>query len=363
MAFRDRFLKAEPITSNKKKIIDMTFRHLFSTVRCFFFRCLLGGLSLGLLCIVIQLGTCLAEETEVVDRIVAVVNDDIVVLQEIDKLLQPKQTEIQTAGYSPEQMRSILSDLRQSAINQLVDQKLIDQAALEYELTVEKAEIDASLARIKESNNFTDEQLREALEQEGLSIGSFRTQLKQQILASRLENIEVESRIVITKEDVTEYFNMNADKYQGEKTYHLRNILIKAPRIGSDAEEKSVESKIQRIFSELKAGKSFENLARQYSESPFASEGGELGKFRLNDLSPNLQAAVEPLSPGEVTPALETSEGYQILFLQEIFQKSDTPLESVYGEIEEKLYETQYKDKKQAWTERLRKNAHIKIIE
>ena len=341
----------------------MTFRHLFSTTRCFFFRCIIAGLTLGLLYIVISPGTSPAEEAEVVDRIVAVVNDDIVVLQDIDKLLGPLQTQIQTAGYPPEKMRSMLFETRQAIINQLVDEKLINQAALEYELKVEESELDESVERIKEANSFTDEQLRKALEQEGLSMATFRAQLKEQILASKLENIEVRSKIVITKEDVTDYYNKNADKYRGEKTYHLRNILIKAPRTESDAEKKAVESKIQQVFSDLKAGKSFESVARQYSESPFAAEGGELGKFRLNDLSPNLQAAVEPLSPGEVTPALETSEGYQILFLQEIIQKPDTPLDSVYNEIEEKLFEEQYKIKKRAWTESLRKNAHIKIIE
>ena len=341
----------------------MTFRHLFSTTRCFIFRFISGGLCVGLLCLAIPPGTGLAEETEVVDRIVAVVNDDIVVLQELDKLLRPLQTQIQTAGYPPEQMRSLLFQSRQALVNQLIDEKLINQAALELELKVEEAEIDDSVERIKEANNFTDEDLRKAVEQEGLSIGTLRTQLKEQILASRLENNEVRSRIVITKEDVTDYYNKNADKYLGEKTYHLRNILIKAPPTGSEEEKKAVESKIQMIFSELKAGKSFESLAREYSESPFASDGGELGKFKLKDLSPNLQAAVEPLSPGDVTPALETSEGYQILFLQEILQKPDIPLESVYSEIDEKLFEEQYNAKKRAWTESLRKNAHIKIIE
>jgi peptidyl-prolyl cis-trans isomerase SurA len=344
-------------------MIDMTFRHLFSATRCFFFGCLSVGLSLGLLCLAIPPGACLAEEAEVVDRIVAVVNDDIVVLQEIDKLLQPLQTQIQTAGYPPDKMRSMLFGMRQDVINQLIDQKLINQAALEYKLKIEEAEIDDAVTRIKEANNFTDEQLRKAVEQEGISMGSLRSQLKEQILSSKLENIEVRSRIVITKEDITEYYNKNTDKYRGEKTYHLRNILIKAPPIGSDEEKKSVESKIQQILSEFKAGKSFESLARQYSESPFADEGGELGKFKLNDLSPNLQTAIEPLSPGEVTPALDTSEGYQILFLQEIIQKPDTPLESVYNEIEEKLFEERYKAKRQVWTESLRKNAHIKIIE
>jgi peptidyl-prolyl cis-trans isomerase SurA len=341
----------------------MTISDLFSKTRCFFIRCLSGGLALGLLCLMIPKGICLAEEPEVVDRIVAVVNDDIVVLQEIDKLLEPLKTRIQTAGYPPEQMRSLLFQGRQRIINQLIDEKLINQAAVEHELVVEPKEIDEAIERIKEANQFSDEQLRQAVEQEGINMATLRAQLKDQILASRLENIEVRSKIVITKEDVTDYYNKNADKYRGEKTYHLRNILIKAPETGSDAEKKAVDDKIQQIFTELKSGTSFEDVAKKYSESPFASEGGELGKFKLNDLSPNLRAAIEPLSAGEMTAALETSEGYQILFVQEILQEPGTSLESAYSNIEEQLFEEEYKAKKRAWTESLRKNAHIKIIE
>lgn len=341
----------------------MTLRNRFSRTRCFSFRLMPWGLSLGLLWLALFSGPACADETEVVDRIVAVVNDDIVVLQDIDKLMGPMQTEILKAGYSPEQMNTLLSRMRQQAIDQLIDDKLISQAAVEYELKIEKAEVDESIEKIKSEYNFTEEQLREALEKEGMSLETYRDRLKDQMLASKLENFEVGSRIVVTKEDVSEYYNQNPDKYQGEKTYHLKNILIKTPRTGSEEEKKAVDSKIEKVLTEFKSGKSFDNLARQYSESPFASEGGELGKFRLNDLSPNLRAAIEPLSPGEVTPPLETSEGYQILFLQEILQKPDTPLDSVYDEIENELYEEKYNAKKKTWTESLRKNAHIKIIE
>ncbi len=341
----------------------MTYRHLFSRIRYASLRSLPGGLSLVLMLLVFHPVISLAEQTEVVDRIVAVVNDDIVVLQDIDKLLGPMKSEILKAGYSPEQMNNMLSKMRQQAIDQLINEKLIKQAAIEYELTVEHAEIDESIERIKEGNNFTDEQLEAALKEQNMTIETFRSQLLDQILTSKLENIEVGSRIVITKEDVTEYYNQHADEYLGEKTYHLKNILIKTPQTGSDAEKEAVDNKIQLIQSKFNAGKSFGSLAKQYSESPFAGEGGELGKFRLNDLSPNLKAAVEPLSPGEVTPPLATSEGYQILYVDEIIQKPDTPLESVYDEIENKLYEEQYNAKKKAWTEKLRKDAHIRIIE
>jgi parvulin-like peptidyl-prolyl isomerase len=125
-----------------------------------------------------------------------------------------------------------------------------------------------------------------------------------------------------------------------------------------------VQDKLASIFAELEAGQPFEDVARKYSESATASEGGEFSsKLDPNDLSESFRTAIEPLSPGEYTPAIETSIGYQIFYVQEINKESDVPLDSVYKEIEEELYNQQYQEKMQAWVEELRENAHIKILQ
>jgi len=305
-----------------------------------------------------------ATAAEVVDRIVAVVNDEIIVLQDVKGLLTSLQQQIETAGLSEQEKQNILSEKRESLIKELVNRKLIVQAAREYEwITVTDAEIDASVERIKEQNGFTDEQLAQALEKEGLTLEQLRVQLRESSLSNKLENYEVRSKIVITKEDVTQYYNEHADQYGGKTTYHLRNIFIKTPASESTADKEATTAKLDKIIAEFEAGTSFEELARKYSDSAYANEGGELGNFELSDLSENLRAAIEPLSPGEITRPLETSDGYQILFVQEIHKESNTPLESVYSDIETELFKERYQERWQAWIEGLRENAHIKIIQ
>jgi peptidyl-prolyl cis-trans isomerase SurA len=187
--------------------------------------------------------------------------------------------------------------------------------------------------------------------------------MKESSLASSLENYEVTSKIVITKADITQYYNQNPDKYSGQTTYHLRNIFINAPASDSAAEQAAVEAKLAKISEEFASGESFENLARKYSETAYANEGGELGNFKLEDLTPSFSSAIEPLSPGEATQPIKTSEGYQILFVQEIHKESDVPLESVYSEIENELRQQQKAERSEAWIKGLREKAHIKIIE
>jgi peptidyl-prolyl cis-trans isomerase SurA len=324
----------------------------------------MGALFLGLACVLTPSRALTSDAVEVVDRIVAVVNDEIIVLQEVNSLMKSIEQQVDASSYSTEEKQRILVDMRQTFIDRLVNQKLIVQAAKEVEwLTVSEDEIDASVQRYIQQSNLTEEQFREEIAKEGLTMEDIRTQMKESSLSSSLENYEVASKIVITREDVSQYYEQNSDQYSGQTTYHLRNIFIKKPAGGSASEQAEVEAKLAKISEELASGESFENLARKYSESAYAEEGGELGNFKLEDLSPNLRAAVAPLSPGEATPPLESGDGYQILFVQEIHKEADVPLESVYSEIEAKLYEQQYAEASEAWIEGLRENAHIKIIE
>jgi parvulin-like peptidyl-prolyl isomerase len=103
-------------------------------------------------------------------------------------------------------------------------------------------------------------------------------------------------------------------------------------------------------------------VVRQYADRQFADRDGELGLFLLNDLSPNLKSMVEKLTTGQYTPVIETGQGYQIIYVDEIIQTGKTPLENVSDDIEETLMKEAFRKKKQDWIEGLRKRAHIKII-
>jgi len=117
------------------------------------------------------------------------------------------------------------------------------------------------------------------------------------------------------------------------------------------------------ILAKLKAGQPFETLAMKHSESPGAPEGGDLGVFEFDSLSPEIQKAVEGMKPGEFTPVIETGPGYQIFFIQEILNAPVKPLEEATPEIEKILYNESVDNKYQAWIDDLRKQSVIKIIQ
>lgn len=303
-----------------------------------------------------------AESAEVVDRIVAVVNDDIITLFELNRSFKPYEEKIRNLGYSTDKEHQMLFKVREDMINRLIYQKLQDQEVERLKIKVDEPEIDQTIERIKEENFYTDEDLRLALANEGLTMEEYRGKIKEQILRTRLINLNVRSKVVITKEDITSYYKNHPDKYGGKKKYRLQNIIIKVPLFADESEKSKIKAEMDEILAELKAGKSFENMVETYSESYPGAGGGDLGLFGLDDLSPQLQNTVKELNAGEFTPVLDTDQGFQIFFVKEIVETSGRPLEEVSPEIEKILYNEIVEKKFQSWLEELRNQSAIKII-
>jgi peptidyl-prolyl cis-trans isomerase SurA len=305
----------------------------------------------------------IAKSAEIVDRIVAVVNDDVITLTELNTLIKPYIEKIRTLGYSPEKEKQLIFKVRESMLNRLIDEKIEDQEIKRAKIEISDEQIDSTLERIKETNFYTDEDLRAGLAKDGLTMKEYRKRIRDQILRTRLVNLNVKSKIVITKEDIKAYYEKHLDKYGGKKKYHLRNIIMTVPSLADSGKKLEIKAKMDEILEELKAGQSFEALAKKYSESPAASDGGDLGVFEFDSLSPKLQKAIKDIKPGGFTPVLDTDQGYQIFFLEEIVNAPGKSLESVSPEIERILYEESVERKYQTWIEGLRKQAVIKIIQ
>jgi peptidyl-prolyl cis-trans isomerase SurA len=302
-----------------------------------------------------------AESAEVVDRIVAVVNDDIITLFELNLSFKPYADKIRERGYPLDQESKMLFKTWEDILNQLIEQKITDQEIKRFKISISEKEIDQTIERIKEANYYTEEDLRAALARDGLTMEEYRKQVKEQILRKRLVNIKVTSKIVITEEDIKSYYETHKDKYGGENKYHLRNIIMKVSSLVDEKEKLEIKARMDEVYAKLEAGQSFETMAMNYSES-LASEGGDLGLFGLSELSLQLQKAIKGMKAGEFTPVLYTDQGYQILFVQEVVNTSGKPLEEVSPEIERTLFDDIVDNNFQSWLEDLRKQSHIKII-
>jgi len=299
---------------------------------------------------------------EIVERIVAVVNNDIITYLDVQKEMAPYAEQIKAVGYDPEKEQQMLYRVRSDVVEKMVEQKIIDQEIKRYKITVSDQDIDNDIEQIKKSKLWTDEEFRKALEYEGLTVESYREKLKKQSLRARLLNTIVKANIVITKEDIAAYYESNIEKYQGELKYHLRNIIMRVLEDAGTDGKRSVLEKMENIHGALENGASFESLARQYSESVLAKNGGDLGILAYKDFSSQLKEALEGLAIGEYTPVLDTDQGYQIFYIENILKENEISLEEVYSEIESILYKELSEKAFTDWLKTLREASHIKII-
>jgi peptidyl-prolyl cis-trans isomerase SurA len=304
-----------------------------------------------------------ANSAEIVERIVAVVNDDVITLIELNSSLKPYAEKIRSLGYPSDKQQKLLFNVRKDMLDRLINQKIEDQEIERSKVEISEEQIDQTIERVKETNYLTDEQLRAALAKDGLTMEEYRKKIKSEILRTRLVNLKVKSKIVITKEDIKAYYEKHIEEYGGKQKYHLRHIIMKVPLFSDTQKKLEIKEKMDEIHEKLKAGESFEALAAQYSESPAASDGGNLGEFEFDSLSPTLQEAIGKIKPGESTPVLDTDQGYQIFFLEEILKTQGKTLEEVTPEIESKLFNESINEKYRTWIGELRKQSVIKIIQ
>lgn len=303
-----------------------------------------------------------AAASEVLDRIVAVVNEDIILLSELREQMEPYVQRIRQQEFDLDKERQMLFKVREEMLNRLVDEKITDQEIKRNDIQVDEAEIDSTIERIKAANTFTDEDLRHFLEQDQMTMEQYRDRIREQVLRTRLVNYQVKSKIVITEEEIRAYYDSHPAIYGGKLRYHLRNILMRVPDYSTDTEKQALQEQMQQLRSQIEAGESFADLARAYSQSPAAADGGDIGEFAKETLSPQIQAALDGLNPGQTTAVLDTDQGFQLFYVEAVNRTEGNPLESVRGEIHQKLFAEVVDKKFVSWLEDLRSQSHIKII-
>jgi peptidyl-prolyl cis-trans isomerase SurA len=304
-----------------------------------------------------------AAQTGIVDRIVAVVNDDIITQHDVETTMRPYVEKTKEQGLSPEMQRQAIVRLSKDVLETLIENKLTDQEVKRYNITVSEEEIDQQIAQIKRMNSVTDEGIRTMLTTRGMSMADYRKDIKGMLQRTKLVNREVTSRVVITKEEIKAYYEKNLAKYGGSRKYHLWNLFAKLPRNAGPVERQEAQALLQAALAEIKQGGSFEDMARSRGAGGGGLQGSDLGLFSAEELTSQLREVVKTMPAGTVSPIVESEFGYQVVFVQQIAETAGRPLAEVEPEIQETLYRQIVDSKISAWITELRRRSHIKIME
>lgn len=300
---------------------------------------------------------------EVADRIVAIVNDDIITLAELNEAMKPYEQKILSSGYTPEKERQMLFKVREDILNQLIEQKLTDQEIAANKLTVSENEIDQTIERIKKANSLTDEGFRAALAREGVTMEEYRKKMKEQLLRANLLNKEVKSRIVITRQDVKKYYDGHPELYNAGYTYHLEAIVARPESSRTDISPSLCRNALEKLLPLLKSGKPFSELVSTVSQPGIEIRQIDLGEYRLDVMAKDIRDAVSKMKPGEYSDVIESDQGFQIFKMIDITKGVGKTLEEVTPEIENKLYKEILDEAFNKWIKELRARSVIKIIQ
>jgi peptidyl-prolyl cis-trans isomerase SurA len=305
---------------------------------------------------------------EIIDSCVAVVNNDVITLSEVNEAGQPIFQRIAEQVPSEELARA-LQKARHTVIEKLIEKKLLVQQANLMNITVSDEEVDRALNRILQQNNTSKERFKAELTKMGMTEKQYRENLKDQILGSKLINYEVRSKIIITEEKILDYYDQHYTEQVGAGGYYILQIGIRWDKnndsMDSVAEKKEAKKKAERILSLAKSGKNFKELARQYSDLPSAVDGGDIGVFQANEMASYMRDAVTQLKPGGISPVIESPDGYMIFKLlssQEGQIITKVPYESVKEEIRNTLYQQEMRKRYDTWLNEIRNQAYIKIL-
>ena len=251
-----------------------------------------------------------ASEPVAADRIIAVVNDEVITLNELRNRLESALSQLKRQG-TPLPPRDVLE---KQMLERLVMDKVQLQYARETGLSVDDAQLEQALQRIASGNKMSLGQFRQALEKDGIAFAKFREEIREEMTIARVREREVENKIVISQGEIDNYLADESTKGAGEE-YQMAHILLRAPESASPEQIQKLKAKAEQIFDRLKKGEDFAQVAAAYSDAPDGLQGGDLG-WRTIDRLPAIFAEVaNKLSAGAVAPVLRSSNGFHIVKL------------------------------------------------
>ncbi|MBK8480997.1 MAG: peptidylprolyl isomerase [Proteobacteria bacterium] len=316
----------------------------------------------ALLALVLTLVTAVPARARVIERIVAVVNDEIVLLSELQSRIGPFLAQIASVP-DAEQRKVRAAQLRSQVLEQMVDDKLIAQQARTHKLTVEEADLERAVDEVMRRNNLTREQLTQALAQEGQTLASYKQQmLRPQLLRLKVLNVQVRSRVAVSDDELRALYQHNLRALDVETKVQARQIFLAVPPAALPQQVASRRALAERLAQQLKQGADFAQLAQQYSDDPETrAKGGELGTLSRGMLPVTIEDAVFSAKGGELRGPLATPRGFYLIQVTHREDSAARPFEEVREQLRDQLYAQKMEQATKSWLREVRKKAFIDL--
>lgn len=304
-----------------------------------------------------------AVAAEVTDRIIAVVNDEVITLAELNRGFEPYAQNIE-ANYKGNDKETTLQQNKKVFLQRLIDQLLIEQQAKKAGAgftDVSDEEVMNVVQDMLAKNNLTMENYVKKLAAEGNSLEAVKKEIRGQMLRMRLLRREVQSKIVVTDEEIGDFYDKHRQDYEGAEAVRIKQILLPVAAGSDKKTRESVKAQARQLRERISKGEPFEILAAQYSKGPAAGQGGDIGFVEKGVMVPEVEKAAFSLPAGQVSDVIETEMGFHIIAVVDKRGAGLKPLPAVRNEIKAKIEDEKVAKKYDEWIEDLRKKSFIDV--
>ncbi len=286
------------------------------------------------------------------DRVLATVNNEAITLSDYQRF-------IVNIGNNTGDKNAV----DETVLKRLIEEKVILHEAIKRGIEVSDMEVAEKIEEFKNENTLSDEDFEKTLKEEGMDIHSYRKVIKDTIMSSKLINVDVDSKVVITDKEIENFYNANRKNYlSSPEKVEVKAIFLKLNKDASLTEITDLKRKALKIVARLKDGYGFDSLVEEYSDEPMRSQEGRLGEFVRGSLIPPLDDKAFSMKKGEISEPIWVSEGVYILQLVNKIPESFKPIEEVREDIFKHLYEQKRERLFNEWMKTLWERASITII-
>jgi peptidyl-prolyl cis-trans isomerase SurA len=298
-----------------------------------------------------------------VEEIIARVNNEIITRSELDKARIAAEDDARQecqGKCTPEQLRADIEDRQKNTLRDLIDQSLLVQRGKDMGLNVEP-DVIKKLDQLRQQNKIDSmEDLEKAVTAQGSNWEDFKNNIRNGILTQRVISNEVGSHITIGKDEIEKYYNEHKKEFIRPEEVALREIEVSTEG-KKDDELPELKKKAETALKRVKDGEDFGEIAKRFSDSSTAKQGGFLGVYKRGELSKALEDIVFKMKKNELTDVMDTKQGYLILQVLERYEEGEQPLAKVENEIMDHLYSQRMEPAMRNYLKTLREQSYVVI--
>jgi peptidyl-prolyl cis-trans isomerase SurA len=317
-----------------------------------------------LLVLVAALSIILRADDEVVEQIVARVNNQIITHSEY--LHSKDELKKEAEQQDPVNADKLVAERDKDVLRDLIDQQLLLEKGKDLGITADTEVIKKLDEMRKDMKLDTMEELEKAAQSQGISFEDFKQNLRNQIITQQVIGKEVGSRLAINKEDIQKFYDEHKSEMEQPETIRLSEILISTDAKPNDTTDeaqrlKAAQAKADDLLAQIRKGANFDDVAKKNSDGPTAAQGGDLGVFKRGTLAKQLEDKTFAMKAGEVSDAIQTKQGFVILKVTEHHDAGVPPLSQVEPRIQDALYMKKLQPALREYLTKLREDAFIDI--